>query len=202
MSKAIAEDPRHIVRYLKAQVMGGSEEAAATAIAKSEGVSMQTVLKSIRQVDTYRKKNDRIEFDYAVRSMVIDAIQPAKAALNGLLNATELVEMKDAKSGKTKVVKQEDKTTRLEALRVLNSLMIGLQPKTPMIEQNITQTQQNQTAVLQAGAGETTEERLRRLRKQAQEHRMLPPEVAAVPSHIDAGFEGGGDDEGDEEDEE
>lgn len=182
------------MRWLKAQAVGGSEEAAARAVAQSEHITIETARASIREVDAYRKRNDKVEFDYAIRDLVISAIPQAKETLNGLLAATELVEVKDHKTGTTKIVEMEDKTTRLEAFRALSTLTIGLQPKTPMIEQNISQT----TQVAAIGGSETNEERLRRLRAKAAEHNLLPPEVAGVPRYIDAG-ESSDDEDDDEE---
>lgn len=190
----LMEDPRHLMRWLKAQAVGGSEEAAARAVAQSEHITIETARASIREVDAYRKRNDKVEFDYAIRDLVISAIPQAKETLNGLLAATELVEVKDHKTGTTKIVEMEDKTTRLEAFRALSTLTIGLQPKTPMIEQNISQT--TQVAAISSGT-ETNEERLKRLRQQAAEYRALPPEVIAVPDYVDAGEE-----DSDEDDEE
>lgn len=194
------DDPRHLRRYLKALAVGGSEDAAAAAIAREERVSIAVVKTSIRAVDAYRKKNDKIEFDYALRDMVIAVIPQAKETLHSLLAATELVEVTNHKTGKKEIREMHDKTTRLEAVRALSTLAIGLQPKTPLIEQTISQTNQ----VAQMSGAETYEERLARLRKKAEEHNLLPPEVAAVPEAIDAGkvddLTGDSDDE-DEEDE-
>lgn len=190
------DDPRHLMRWLKAQAVGGSEEAAARAVAQSEGITIQTAKASIREVDTYRKKNDRPEFDLAIRSVVISTAPKVAETLAGLLTATELVEVKNEKTGRTKIQVMEDKTTRLEAARVWNSIVAAQIPKGPMIEQNINQT----TQVAAIGGSETNEERLRRLRAKAAEHNLLPPEVAGVPRYIDAGEDG--DDDEDEDDEE
>lgn len=193
------DDPRHLLRFLKAQAVGGSEDAAATAIAKSERVSVETVKKSIREVDAFRQRNDRAQFDLALRDLVISVVPQAKETLHGLLAATELVEIKDHKTGKVSVREMDDKTTRLEAVRVVNSLVNTLQPKVPMIAQTI--EQHNQTAQLNTGT-ETNEERMRRLRQKAQEHNLLPPEVAGVPKYLDEGEDDPDleEDEGDEED--
>ena len=51
------------------------------------------------------------------------------------------------------------------------------------------------------GRAETVEERMKRLRKQAQEHNLLPAQTAAVPDYIDAG-EDAPEDDGDDDDEE
>jgi hypothetical protein len=196
LARTSLADPRHLMRYLKAQAMGGEEKDKLAAIARAEGVSIQTVRQSVTHIDTYRKKNTSLEMDLAIRDLVISAVPMAKESLGGLLTATELVEVPNGTTGKKKVVRQPDKTTRLEANRLVKDLIVAVQPKGPMIEQNINQT--NQVATLSSGA-ETNEERLRRLRKRADEFNQLPPEVAGVPDSIDSGEE---DDDGDDEEEE
>jgi hypothetical protein len=173
----------------------GENEEALKRVAADEGVSIQAVLKSVTQIQAYHEKNTSYEMDLAVRDFVISTVPRAKETLDGLLTATELVEQKDPKTGKIKVIKVEDKTTRLEAERLFKDIVIGLQPKQPMIQQNISQT--NQTANI---SGESNEERFRRLRKAAEQHNLLPPEVAAVPAYIDADEDS--DDGADEDDEE
>lgn len=186
-------DPRHLMRFLKHKA--GTDPKV---IAQQEGVSIETVRQSITQIDSYRKKNTQPELDLAVRDLVISAIPQAKDTLNGLLSAMELVEFKDDKTGKVKVKSVEDKTTRLEALRIVNTLVIGLQPKAPATNVNVNQT--NQVANLTEGV-ETTEERMERLRKKIREQNALPPEVAAVPASIDEEDDDEDDDGEDEEDE-
>ena len=165
-------------------------------IAKDEGVSADAIRQSVHQVEVYRSKNTAEEMELACRDLLISVIPQAKETLAGLLSATELVERKNAKTGRTTVVKMDDKTTRLEALRVLNSLASNLQPKTPMVQTNVIQTNENSAT----SGSETNEERFRRLRKKAAEHNLLPPEVAAVPGYIDADEDAPDDD--DEEDDE
>lgn len=199
LKKQTPADPRHLLRYLKYQAAGGDDEAMKR-VAAEERVSLATVKQSVLMVDGYKKRNTASEMDLAVRDLVISSVPQAKATLQGLLAATELVEQKDLKTGKVKIVTVEDKTTRLEAVKVLNALIAGLQPKGALMEQTIIQT--NQTATLTSG--ETNEERFARLRKRAQEHNALPAEVAAVPEYIDAGEDAEDDEEdedGDEEDE-
>ena len=115
----------------------------------------------------------------------------------------ELVEVTDEKTGKKRVKKMADKTTRLEAMKIVNTMVASMQPKGAAVEVNVSQT--NQTANL--GSAETMEERLARLRKKAAEHNLLPPAVVGVPEVIDAGGsildgeEGDYVDDDDEEDE-
>ena len=186
-------NPRHLMRYLKAQAMGGTEAEKLAAIAKSEGVSAATVKQSVCQVDRYYKQNSNPQMEVAIRSLVISAIPLAQQSLSGLLMATELVEMPDSRTGKKKIVKREDKTTRLEANRLVKDLIVAVQPKGPAVELNVSQT--NQVANL--STAETTEERFRRLREKAKEFNQLPPETVGVPENIDRDEE----EDDDEEDE-
>lgn len=183
-------DPRHLMRFLKKEANVPLEE-----IAKGERVSVETVRDSVRMVEQYRAQNTTSEMDFAIRSMVVGAIPRAKITLEGLLDATELVEIQDPQTGKKKHVTRPDKTTRIEAMRLVTDMIGKVQPKAPLAEVNVNQNMQ----VANLSAAETTEERLRRLRKKAQEHNQLPPEVAGVPESIDRGDE---DDDGDDDDEE
>jgi len=187
-------DPRHLLRFLKSQVPGVSLES----IAKSEGVSLATVKHSVTMVEAYRQMNSTLEMDLAIRNLVIEAVPKAKETLVGLLGAMEMVEVTNPKTGKKEIKQVEDKTTRLEATRVVNSLIIGLQPKTPTVVNNVNQT--NQVANL--STAETMEERLERLRKKAQEANQLPAEVVGVPDYIDKDEEPPSADDEDEEEEE
>lgn len=189
-NKGSLSDPRHLLRFLKEQ--SGMTIAD---IAKAEKVSEKTVRESITQVEMHRKRNTSFEMDIAVRSLVIESMPQAKETLHGLLTAQELVEQKDNKTGKIKVVKVDDKTTRIEAMRLVNSLVATLQPKVPTFQNNVTATAQAASTVT---ASETTEERFRRLQAKAKAFNALPPEVAGVPEHIDSGEEL---DEGPDEDE-
>lgn len=182
------------MRWLKAQAVGGSEDAAAKAVAASEGISLATARQSIQAVDMYRKRNDKSEFDLAIRNVVISTAPKVAETLAGLLTATELVEVDDPRTGKKRVDKMEDKTTRLEATRVWNSMMAAQIPKGPLIEQNISQN----TQVAQLGSGETMEERMRRLREKAREFNALPPETTGQKFADEDDEEGGEDEEGDD----
>lgn len=191
-------DPRHLLRFLRYQATGANE-AAIAAIAKQENVTVATVRLSITQVEGHRQRSTPGEMDIAVRDLVISTMPGAKRAIQDLLEATELVEHKNSKTGRISIRKVVDKTTRLEAFRSFNQLIANMQPKQPMIEQNINQTTQIANTV---GQAETFEEKLSRLRKQASAFNALPPEVAGVPTHIDAGEADGEDAEEDDDDQE
>lgn len=190
MKRSLA-DPRHLMRYLKSKTPGGTPEA----IAKSEGVSVATVKQSISMIDTYRNMNTSSEMDLAIRDFVISTIPQAKETLNGLLTAMEMVEYTDSKTGKKKTKEVEDKTTRLEAVRVVNALIGSLQPKQAPVEVRVSQT--NQMAAI--GSAETMEERLARLRRKAEEANLLPAETIGVPDYIDKDEEAPDNDEDEEE---
>lgn len=186
-------DARHLMRYLKAKA--GVDPSA---IAKSEKVSLSTVVDSIRTIEVYEQQNSEGQLQLAVRDLVISTIPQAKNTINGLLTATEIVMKKNLKTGKDEYVTVEDKTTRLEGARLVRDLVIGMQPKGPMVA---IQNNQNSQPVIQMGSAETVEERMKRLRKKAQEFNLLPAETAAVPEWVDSGDDAPDDEDDDEEEE-
>lgn len=188
-------DARHLMRYLQSKA-GASPES----IAKSEHVSVKTVKDSIREMERYESANSEGQLSLHVRGMIMSMLPQAEKTLTGLLEATNTISRPNAKTGQVDYISEPDKITRLEALKVVNSMITTTQPKVPQVALNVNQT--NQTATVLSSA-ETPEERIRRLRKQAAEHNLLPPVVAAVPKHIDLGIKPDdyGDDEDGEEDE-
>lgn len=188
------QDPRHWMRFLKSRAKLSPEE-----IAKAERVSVATVKDSIRMCEQHAAMTSQDQMDMSIRGMVITAIPKAMSTLSGLLDAEELVEMVDPNTGKKKHIKRADKTTRLEAVKIVSEIIKNVQPKVPLANVNVNQT--TQVAASAMSSAETTEERLRRLREKAREFAALPPEVAGVPEAIDAGGSAEDDDEdSDEED--
>ena len=194
-------DPRHLMRFVKFQALTGTETERLTAIAKSEGVSASTVRESVRQIQSYREQNATLNVDLRINESILRVMPAFETSMSGLLTATELVEISDGKTGKKKVVTQEDKTTRLEASRIVKDIIVAKQPKAPLVENNLNQSNKVQVATL--SVAETTEERMDRLRRKAAEENLLPAETAAVPGYLDRDEEkpSDDDDEGDEEDE-
>jgi hypothetical protein len=184
-------DSRHLMRYLKAKAGLDPKE-----IAHSEHVSIATVKDSIQRIEAYENQNSEGQLQLAVRDLVISVVPQAKDTIQGLLTATELVEAKNLKTGLQEHIRVEDKVTRLEAGRLVKDLIIGLQPKGPGVA---VQVNNNNQPSVNIGSAETTEERMKRLRAQAQAHNLLAPVVTAVPDHIDQG-EDSPDDEHDNED--
>ena len=159
--------------------------------------SIQTVNESIKSIEMYEQQNTEGQLQLAVRDLVISTIPQAKETIHGLLTATELVLKKNLKTGKEEHVTVEDKTTRLEGARLVRDLVAAVQPKGPGVA---VQVNNNNQPTIQLGSAETTEERMKRLRAQAQAHNLLPPQVTAVPDYIDQG-EDSPDDEHEENDE-
>lgn len=174
-------DPRHLMRLVKFRALTGTDSERIAAIAKSEGVGKETVRASVRQMEMYAEQNKTVNVDLRINESILKVMPAFEEGMAGLLTATELVEMPDGNTGKKKVVKQDDKTTRLEASRIVKDIIVAKQPKAPIAEVNVNQT--NQVANL--SAAETYEERLARLRKQAQEQNMLPAETIAMPDELD-----------------
>lgn len=189
-------DPRHLMRYAKFRALTGSDSERLSAIAKSEGVSVATIKDSVRQIDIYNQQNESGRVDLRLNESILKVMPAFESSMVGLLEATELVEINDTNAGKKKIVRQDDKTTRLEASRIVKDIIVAKQPKGPVAEVNISNT--NQVANL--STAETTEERMDRLRKRAAAENLLPAEVAAVPGYLDRDEEKP--EEGDEEDDE
>ena len=188
-------DPRHLMRFVKFQALTGTDAERLKAIAKSEGVGVETIKDSVRQIQLYREQNATLNVDLRINESILRVMPAFEDSMAGLLTATELVEINDAKTGKKKVVTQEDKTTRLEASRIVKDIIVAKQPKGPVAEINVTQT--NQVATL--SVAETTEERMDRLRKRAAAENLLPAEIAAVPMSLDRDKESDGRDSGDDD---
>ncbi len=187
-------DARHLMRYLKAKARNGDLKA----IAKEEGVSVETIRDSVRNIEAYETMNGDGQLKLAVNGLLMNLFPQTENTISGLLNATTITSVKNHKTGEMENVLVEDKTTRLEAGRLMKDLISVTQPKAPQVAIQNNQTNQ----VAQIGSAETYEERLDRLRKKAAEHNLLPAEVAAVPRSIDLGEEDddepGDDDEDDE----
>lgn len=186
-------DARHLMRYLKVKANVSIE-----AIAKEERVSLETVRQSVRQIEMYETMNGDGQLKLAVNDLVMSVIPEAKVTINGLLNATTVMSLKNKKTGLMEDVLVEDKTTRLEAGRLVKDLVAVMQPRGPVVA---IQNNQNMP-IATMSATESNEERMRRLRRQAQDFNLLPAEVAAVPAYLDVkGAEDDGDEDGDDGDE-
>ncbi len=191
-------DPRHLMRFVKFRALSGSDTKRISAIAKSEGVSVSTIKASVRQMEAYSEQNNTSNVDMRINESILKVMPAFEQSMVGLLGATEFVEINDIKTGQKKVVTQDDKTTRLEASRIVKDIIVSKQPKGPMVEVNSTQT--NQVANL--SSCETTEERMDRLRKKAAEANLLPAEIAAVPTYLDRDEDQEDDNDSDEDEEE
>jgi hypothetical protein len=191
-------DPRHLMRLVKFQALTGTEAERLKAVAKSEGVSMETIKDSVRKMQSYQEQNKTFHVDLRINESIMKVMPAFEDSVVGLLTATELVEVNDITTGKKKVIKQDDKTTRLEASRIVKDIIVSKQPKGPVAEINVNQT--NQVANL--SAAETTEERMDRLRKKAAEENLLPAETAAVPEYLDRDEDPEEEDDEEDDDEE
>jgi hypothetical protein len=169
------------MRFVKFQALTGTEVERLAAIAKSEGVSKDTVKSSVRQIEMYNRQNETGRVDLRLNESILKVMPAWEEGMAGLLMATELIEVPDGNTGNKKVVKQDDKTTRLEASRIVKDIIVAKQPKGPMVEVNNTQT--NQVATL--STAETYEERLVRLRKQIDQENSRPAEVIGMPALLD-----------------
>jgi hypothetical protein len=184
------QDARHLMRYLRFKASGDM-----AAIAKSERVSVETVRQSVAQIERLEAMNQDDQVKLSVNGLIRNLVPQAEVTINGLLNATTIMSLKNKKTGMMEDVLVEDKTTRLEAGRLVKDLIVAVQPKAPPVSVSVSQTNQ----VAQIGSSETTEERFARLRQKAAEHNLLPAEVAGVPVSIDQKGDSEDDDDSEEE---
>lgn len=192
-------DPRHLMRFVKFRALTGTDAERIAAIAKSEGISKDTIRSSVRQMEAYSEQNKTANVDLRINESILKVMPAFEEGMVGLLTATELIEIPDTTTGGKKVVKQDDKTTRLEASRIVSNIIVAKQPKGPIAEVNVNNT----TQIANLSAAETTEERMDRLRARAAAENLLPAEIAAVPRNIDRDEdpEDNDDDEGDDDEE-
>lgn len=181
------------MRYLKSKANISVED-----IAKADRVTVKTVKESIRDMEAFETLNSEGQISLVVRDMIRITIPIVTETLHGLLGATNTVERKNPKTGQVEYVGEPDKITRTEAVKVFKGLYESTLPKAPGVNVQVSQQNHNQTAVL--SSAETTEERMRRLKRQASEHNLLPPVVVGTPLEIDKGFDPDDDDGDDEED--
>lgn len=177
-------DARHILRWMRSEAGATPAE-----IAKLEGVSERSVRESIEQIGVYKEQNTELMLQVAVRDLIISSIPQAQETLDGLLRAKTVISVKNKNTGQNEDVEVEDKITRLEAMRVVKELYSSTMPKAPGVALQVNQNNTPQNLAPTVGRGETPEERMRRIRNQQMQHNLLPPEVAGVPKHIDAGYD-------------
>jgi hypothetical protein len=190
-------DPRHLMRLVKFRALTGTDTERIAAIAKSEGVSKETIKASVRQMEMYAEQNKAGNVDLRINESILRVMPAFENSMAGLLAATELVEVPDGNTGNKRVVEQDDKTTRLEASRIVKDIIVSKQPKGPIAEINVNQN----TQIANLSSAETTEERMDRLRKKAAEANLLPAEIVAVPGYLDRDEEPDDDDSDDDEEE-
>ena len=89
--------------------------------------------------------------DLRINESILKVMPKFEESMAGLLTATELVEISDATTGKKKIVKQDDKTTRLEACRIVKDIIVAKQPKGPLIVLYSADLKATEEAIVAAG---------------------------------------------------
>ena len=170
----------HLIRYAQFSASQGSDEERISLVAKQNGVSIQSVRTSIRKVQESKIRCSTEMMETSIRDVVVSTMPALRDTIERMLSAKQIIEVPDARTGRRKAIEVDDKTVQLEAVKASISLISAVQPKAPPVAVNV-----NQNNLTSLSSAETMEERMSRLRRQAEEENRRPPEIAGVPDSID-----------------
>lgn len=181
----VLRQARHYMRYLRYDQGEKQEE-----IAKSEGVSVKAIEKSIAMVRFHRGLNTQQNLNVAVVGMLMGNLGRADQTLKRLFAAKNYIEHKQA-DGSTQLVPVDDAKVQLQALEIYGKFVDSMQPKAGGMNLKIQQNNANQATMTNARSG-GFEEVLHGIIGNVKAHNELPYETADV---IDAEEEDGEDEE-------
>lgn len=185
----VLDQARHYMRFLR--VERGEKPAA---VAKSEGVTVRAIEKSIRTVELQRGIYTQSSLNMALIGMLLGKVAKADRTFDRMLEAKDYIEKKNV-DGSTEFIPVDDKATQIRALEVLGKYAESMQPKGGGVSVKVQQNNANQANATTSGTG-GYESMLHRIIKESQQHNQLPSETADV---IDAEEFGAEDDEDDDE---
>jgi hypothetical protein len=158
-------------------------------IARSEGVTVKAVEKSLRMVAVDHALNTTETLQREAISSIRSNIPEATRAIKRLLNAKTLVRETKVINGKeiTKIVTVDDTEVQVKGVNAWKDLLIAMQPKTPGgVNVNVNQSNANMAAATTTNIRTTTyEDRLRQIRNQQAEFAALPSQVIDAPEAAD-----------------
>jgi len=181
----VLRQARHYMRFLRYDRGEKQEE-----IAKSEGVSVKAVEKSIAMVRFHRGLNTQQNLNTAVVGMLMGNLGRADQTLRKMFGAKNYIEHKQP-DGSTKLVPIDDTKVQLQALEIYGKFVESVQPKASGMNLKIQQNNANQATMTNARSG-GFEEVLHGIIGDVKAHNQLPYETADV---IDAEDEDGEDEE-------
>lgn len=167
------------VRRLVQRTLGASDEA----IAKSEGVSVEVVKKSIRRAEIYRESNSLDAVNLAVGHTVMELSVDVKQALRRGLVAKKAVKRYVRRKGKLheRMISVPDHDTQLQAADTYKGLVEALQPKGSKINVNANASATASAAAFsEANYQPGVEEMIDKIRSKVETQNTLPRELGTI----------------------
>ncbi len=169
----VLDQARHYMRAIRVE-----EGEKAADVARSEGVTIRAIDKSIQLVKNQRGVYTQQNMNTAMVGMLLNTLAKVAEALERGLNAEQYLERKSA-DGSIDYMPVPDKTAQLEAMRVFGSYFASMQAKGGGISVKVQQNNANQASAVATGRG-GYEEMLHQVIKEANTHNLLPAATADV----------------------
>lgn len=168
----VLDQARHYMRYLR------SRDEKPADIARSEGVTIRAIEKSIRTVEIQQALYTQTNLNVAVLGMLMKKVNKVEGTFDRMFDAKDYIEQRNP-DGSTVLIPVDDKSVQLEALKIFGSYISAQQPKSAGVSLNVQQNNANQANAVSTGKG-GYEEMLHQIVKEANTHNQLPSETADV----------------------
>lgn len=172
-SGIVLDQARHYMRAVR--VEDGEKPAD---VARSEGVTVRAIEKSIRIVKYQKSLYTQANFNMALMGMMLGQLPKVKETFDRMFAAKDYVERKNA-DGSTELIPVDDKTIQMEALKTFATYTTAMQPKGGGVNVRVQQNNANQANATATGKG-GFESMLHQVIKEANNHAALPSVTADV----------------------
>ena len=169
----VLRQARHYMRFLRYDQGEKQEE-----IAKSEGVTVKAIEKSIALVRLHRGLNTQQNLNTAVVGMLMGNLGKADRTLRRMFSAKNYIEHK-LEDGTTKLMPIDDTKVQMQALEIYGKYMEVMQPRGGGVSLNVQQNNSNQVTTTNARSG-GFEEVLHSIIGDVKAHNELPYQTADV----------------------
>lgn len=164
----------HYMRFIRAE-----DGESAAAIARSEGVTVRSIEKSLRTVRQEKALHTQANLTAALMGMMLRQVPKVNTTFDRMLDAKEYV-VQNNPDGSTNLIPVDDKTIQLEALKAWGSFMSAMQPKTGGgVNVSVQQNNSNKALAVSGGRG-GYEEMLHQVIKESKDFNALPSITADV----------------------
>jgi hypothetical protein len=176
----VLQQARHYMRFIRKD-QGETPDA----IAKSEGVSVKVVERSIRMVEMHKSLNTQANLNGAVVGMLMSNLPHVDRTFQKLFKAKNYIEQKQP-DGSTKLVPIDDTATQGKAIELFGKYVDSMQPKGGGLNLKVSQNNNNQAVAHSNAQTGGYEDMLRDIIDNASSHNALPPRVVDVIDSSDS----------------